>query len=199
MTRDEVPSDLVDALEDVLETHGWGAMTVDLIAKAAGVNRVTLYRNGMSKERLLVAAAVAAALEFKEAALVPLTASGTARERLELLVEALFDSADGHLALLAGLYDGPTAIFHLLGTSTSDIDVITRFEYTEPFERLLRDGMIDGTLWSIDPVEDAELIFNAVGWTYVHMRRSHRWTPARARPAVRRIALASIVPVEGTR
>ena len=38
----------------------------------------------------------------------------------------------------------------------------TSIEFIEPFERLLRDGRIDGTLESDDPLPDATLLANAV-------------------------------------
>jgi AcrR family transcriptional regulator len=183
------PSDeLIAATAAVVDAHGVGGVTGELIAEAAGLNRVTLYRRGHTPQALLLASAHAAAGRFREAALGPLTHSGTAAERLDLLLEVLFDFADGHLALLAGLYDGPSAVFHLGGDEPDDaLEAVSRLEYTEPFERLLRDGDADGTLACVDPNGDAELIFNAAGWTYIHLRRSHHWTPERARTAVRRI------------
>jgi AcrR family transcriptional regulator len=93
----------------VVGAHGVGGVTGELIAEAAGLNRVTLYRRGHTPQAVVLAAAEAAANRFLEAALVPLTHSGTAAERLDLLLEVLFDFADGHLALLARLYDGPRA------------------------------------------------------------------------------------------
>ncbi|MFP5489244.1 MAG: hypothetical protein ACLGHQ_13170, partial [Acidimicrobiia bacterium] len=126
------------------------------------------------------AAASTAALEFRESVLPALADGGTAEHRLTLLLEALFDVADRHLALLTLLYDGPTAAFHLSADQTT-ATMMTRFEYTEPFERVLRDGLVDGTLASADPGADAELIFNAAGWTYVHLRRSHGHPAGRAR------------------
>lgn len=185
-----VSPELVAAVEVALEEHGWGGATAELIAEAAGINRVTLYRRGLTRERLLAAAALAAAEEFRAAALPCLTAPGSARERLDLLLVALYDLADRHLALLAGLYDGPTALFHI-GLDGDDPTSITRLEYTEPFQRLLRDGQSDGTLRSNAPPEDAELIFNTAGWTYIHLRRSHQWAPRRARIAVNRLALCA--------
>jgi len=182
-----VPEDLIHATEAALDQHGWNGITAELIAAAAGVNRVTLYRRGHTTAQLLVAAAAAAAAEFERRALEAITKPGTAAERLDLLLEHLFQLADDHLTLLAGLYDGPTAIFHLTGSHDGDPGLVTRLEYTEPFERLLRDGQIDGTLHTDDPAEDAELIFNTAGWTYVHFRRSHGWPASRARRAVGKI------------
>jgi AcrR family transcriptional regulator len=184
----EVPDDLIAATVAVVEAHGLGGTTGELIAEAAGVNRVTLYRRGHTPQALLIAAAEAAAARFREASLGPLTHPGSAAQRLDLLLDVLFDFADQHLALLAGLYDGPTAAFHLAGDEPGRaMEVVSRLEYTEPFDRLLRDGKRDGTLASADPRGDAELIFNAAGWTYVHLRRSHQWKPKRARVAVGRI------------
>lgn len=187
-----ITPDLLDAVEQVVEKHGWAGTTAELIAEAAGINRTTLYRRGLTKEQLLAEAATAAAAEFRAAALAPLTNPGTARERLDQLLDALFDLADRHLGLLAGLYDGPTAMFHL-NIGSSDPTALTRLEYTEPFARILYDGQADGTLTSTDPSEDGELIFNTAGWTYIHFRRSHGWTPARARAAVSRITSATFL------
>jgi AcrR family transcriptional regulator len=184
--------ELVVATEAALERHGWGGLTAELVAEAAGLNRVTLYRRGHSTQQLLLAAAMAAADEFKHRAVEALTQSGTASERLQALLNTLYQLADDHLALLAGLYDGPTAVFHLTGGEHMDPDIATRFEYTEPFERLLLDGNNDGTLRSTNPREDAELLFNTAGWTYVHLRRSHGWSERKARKAVTRLVIAYV-------
>jgi AcrR family transcriptional regulator len=188
-----VAPELIAATEAVLDGHGWTGLTAELIADAAGINRVTLYRRGHTTAVLLTAAANEAAKEFERAALTALTRPGSAIERLRTLLDALYQLADDHLALLAGLFDGPTAMFHLGGTA-GDAPILTRLEYTEPFERLLRDGDHDGTLHSDKPRQDAELIFNTAGWTYIHLRRSHQWSTHRARAAVTRVATAFISP-----
>ena len=188
-TNDE----LIDAVNTVVEERGLAGTTAELVAAAAGINRTTLYRKGFTRERLLAEAAAASARDFEAATLAPLTAAGSAHDRMLLLLDALYELADQHLGLLAGLYDGPSAIFHL-GLDADDPTVLTRFEYTAPFERLLTDGNTDGTLTSDDPRIDAELIFNTAGWTYVHFRRSHGWTAETARPAVTRITLGAFLP-----
>ena len=185
-------AELLAALNDVVDTHGWAATTSELVAQAAGVNRSTLYRNGHTTERMLTHAAATVASAFKDATVEPLTQRGTAHDRMVCLLDTLYDLADQHLGLLAGLYDGATAIFHM-GGDQMDQGVMTRFEYTDPFERLLTDGNADGTLHSTDPPTDAELIFNTASWTYIHLRRSHNWTTAKAREAVTRITLANFL------
>lgn len=57
-------------------------------------------------------------------------------------------------------------------------DRTTSIEFIEPFDRLLRDGNVDGSLASDAPLADATLLGNAVAWTYLHMRRGHDWEPA---------------------
>lgn len=193
MSAESIHDDLLAAVEQAMEERGFAGATAEAIAEAAGVSRVTLYRRGLTKEGLIGMAAMRAAAEFREASLAPLTDAGSGRERLDLLLAALFDLADRHLALLAGFYDGPTALFHL-GGGGGEPSTLTRFEYTEPFARLLRDGIVDGSLASADPDEDAEVIFNTAGWTYVHFRRSHGWAARRARRAVTRIATAFVLP-----
>ncbi|MFV1990130.1 MAG: TetR/AcrR family transcriptional regulator [Acidimicrobiales bacterium] len=175
--------ELLLSVESAIGEHGFDAVTFEQIATEAGLNRVTLYRRGHTRESLLTEVAAVAAAEFREACLPALTHPGTAPERLYLLSEALFDLADRHLALLAGLFDGPTAIFHL---TVDDHHVLTRLEYSDPFQRILSDGTAEGSMDSRDPAEDAEVLFNLLGWTYIHLRRSHGWDSARAREATRR-------------
>ena len=193
MGMETIDDDLLTAVEHTMEERGFAGATAEAIAEAAGLSRVTLYRRGLTRESLIGMAAARAGTEFREASLAPLTHAGSGRERLDLLLDALFDLSDRHLALLAGLYDGPTAIFHLGGDGVN-ASALTRFEYTEPFARVLRDGNVDGSLASANPDEDGELIFNTAGWTYVHLRRSHGWTARRARHAVHRIATAFVLP-----
>lgn len=176
-------AELIASVEAAVTAHGLDAVTLEHIASAAGVNRVTLYRRGHTRESLLAQAAASATAEFRDASLAPLTHNGTAPERLDLLAEALFDLADRHLVLLAGLFDGPAAMFHL---ALGDHQVLTRQEYTDPFARVLSDGLTEGTLATADPDEDAEVLFNLLGWTYIHLRRSHDWDPTRARVALKR-------------
>ena len=56
----------------------------------------------------------------------------------------------------------------------SEGEALTRAEFTEPLERLLRDGAADGTLREANYEKMATVLFNLVGWTYVHMRTGHR-------------------------
>lgn len=184
---------LVAAVSAVVDERGWSRATTGRIAEAAGVNRTTLYRKGYSAERLLAEAASAVAVQFRRATLEPLAAPGSAHDRLLALLDVLYDLADEHLGLVAGLYDGAALFFHLSSAGV-DTNGITRFEYTEPFARLLADGLVDGTLTCDEPGADAEVLFNTAGWTYVHLRRSHGWPVKRARAQVTRIATAAFLP-----
>lgn len=60
---------------------------------------------------------------------------------------------------------------------------LTRTIFTEPLEKLLREGAADGTLRVQNPVELAAVLLNMVGWTYIHLRTGHGWKPDRARRA----------------
>lgn len=55
--------------------------------------------------------------------------------------------------------------------------------FTEPLEKLLREGIADGSLREVDPLVTATVLFNLVGWTYIHLRSGHAWSPQRARRA----------------
>lgn len=137
---------------------------------------MTLHRRGVSKDGLL-AELVARATEDYRAALWPaLTGEGTGAERLARALEALCDQAERHMALLVALRAQNDAVFH----QTGEEEALTRTVFTEPLERLLRDGAADGSLREVDAVETATTLFNLVGHTYIHLRTGHGWKPERA-------------------
>jgi len=172
-----------------LERHGWHETTLERIAAEAGTSRMTLHRRGVTRSAVL--AALAGHLEgaYRAALWPALTARGSARERMEQALAALCGVAEENLELIAALGDRPRdAIFHEEGEG-----VPTRRTFTEPVERLLRDGAADGSLRPVDdPAETATVLFNLVGWTYRHLRRGHGWSPERARHAVVHIALDGV-------
>jgi AcrR family transcriptional regulator len=179
---------LVEAGRRALRRYGWQALTAERIAEEAGMSRVTLHRRGVRKEDIL-AALTERAVEAYRAALWPaLTAPGIAAERLEHALRALCESAEENLELLVALRSQTDAIFH----EEEPGEAMTRSVFTEPLERLLRDGLLDGSLREVDPVEGATVLFNLVGWTYVHLRTGHRWTPEHARDATIEIALHGV-------
>jgi AcrR family transcriptional regulator len=172
-------SEILEAAQRVFEAHGYAGATIDRIAAGAGVSRVTLHRRGITKDGLL-AELVARATEIYRSALWPaLTASGTGAERLTQALEALCDSAEEHMALLVALRAQSDGVFH----RDDQEEALTRSVFTEPLERLLRDGIADGSLRKVDPTEMATVLFNLVGWTYIHLRTGHGWKPERAHRA----------------
>jgi AcrR family transcriptional regulator len=180
---------LLRAARDVFATHGYGAATLEAIAEAAGVSRVTLHRRGFTKERLLAGLAEAATVDYRDAMWPALTAAGSGADRLQRALVSLCASAERNLAVLIALQAHTDVIFH----EEADTERLTRSVFTEPLERLLRDGAADGTLRPVDPQESATVLFNLVGWTYVHLRHGHRWAPDRARAAVLDVALNGLV------
>ena len=166
---------LLEAAQRAIEAHGYSGATLERIADEAGLSRVTLHRRGVSKDGLL-AELVARATEDYRAAMWPaLTGEGTGADRLHAALEALCAAAERHLALLVALRSQSDSVFH----RREDLP-LTRGVWTAPLERLLRDGAADGSLRQVDVKETATLIFNIVGWTYVHMRTAHGWKPDRA-------------------
>ena len=172
-------SEILGAAQRVFEAHGYAGATIDRIAAEAGLSRVTLHRRGVTKDGLL-AELVARATERYRAALWPaLTGSGTGAERLTQALEALCESAEEHMALLVALRAQSDGVFH----REDQEEALTRSVFTEPLERLLRDGIADGSLREVDPTEMATVLFNLVGWTYIHLRTGHAWKPDHARRA----------------
>jgi AcrR family transcriptional regulator len=185
---------LLDAAKRALELHGYGGATIERIAAEAGVSRVTLHRRGVTKDGLL-AELVARATEDYRAAMWPaLTSDAGGAERLAQALEALCASAERNMALLVALRAQSDRIFHREDAE----EALTRTVYTEPLEKLLRDGIADGSLREVDPVETATVLFNLVGWTYIHLRTGHGWKPERAlRATLDPVLQGLLAPTEG--
>src|SRR4051794_9320491 len=187
---------ILDAARQAIERHGWREATLERIAGEAGLSRMTLHRRGVTREAVLGDLARALEDEYRGALWPALTAPGTAKERLEQALEALCDVCETNLELLVALGEGPRRrIFHepvVGGGDHAGGGVLTRSVFTEPVERLLRDGAADGSLRPLDPAETATVIFNQISWTYRHLRRGHGWPAERARHAVLDLALNGV-------
>ena len=182
-------NDLVDAGRRALRRWGYHGATVERIADEAGVSRVTLHRRGVTKDTI-VAELAARGIEHYRATMWPaLTASGSAAERLRAALHALCEATEANLELLVALRAQTDAVFHDEGED----EAMTRDVFTGPLERLLRDGAIDGSLRDVDPHETATVLFNLVGWTYVHLRTGHGWPPERATAGLVDLALNGVL------
>ncbi|MCA1842038.1 MAG: TetR/AcrR family transcriptional regulator [Actinobacteria bacterium] len=165
---------LVEAAARTVERFGVAGATLERIAAEAQCSRVTLHRRGITREAILQGLARRAAAAYREALWPALVGRGTGRERLELALNGICVAAEDNLAVLAGLFpfDNPD------GDDAADPS--NHVEFQQPIERLLLDGIADGTLSVSDPAETASLLFNAVGWSYVHLRTAHGWEGERA-------------------
>lgn len=180
---------ILDAAVRVLEAGGSRRLTAERVAEEAGLSRVTLHRRGWKREVILGRLAERAEERYRDRMWPVLTAPGTGRERLLHALDLICVLAEENLALLLALdAEANATVFHAEG----EADAQTRTVYTEPLERLLLDGAADGTLRSGDAAEDATLLFNMVGWTYIHLRSGHRWSAARASDAVITIAVEGL-------
>ena len=81
--------------------------------------------------------------------------------------------------MLAGFFLARGEVFHQPGPDALIVDV-----FAEPFERLLRDGAADGSLRDLPPTVTATVLFNLVGWGYIHLRAAHDWNAATAADAI---------------
>jgi AcrR family transcriptional regulator len=169
---------LLDAARETFAAHGYAGATLERIAVAAGRSRVTLHRHGVTKDALLWELLALATDDYRRRLWPALTGAGAAAERLDSALHALCETAEAHLPLLLALRGRSDGIFHQEGE-----EALTRSVFTEPLEKLLREGVADGSLRADDPEELATVLFNMVGWTYVHLRSGHGWPAARVRRA----------------
>ena len=181
-------ADALRRARDLIERDGWPAATMERLAGALGVTRMTLHRRGVRREDVLAALGRLLEDDYRRALSPALEVPGTAAERLAVALRGLCDVTEANMALLAALDSAERdAIFHEPGD-----DALTQEAFTAPLLRLLCDGAADGTLAPDDPAETATVLFNLLAWTYRHLRLGHRWSPERAAEAVTRRALRSV-------
>ena len=180
-----VDAELRLATISVLRERGWDGLTLERVAEVAGRARSTLWRQGLTREVLIGALVGQLAEDFRDVMYPVLTAGGTGRERLVLGIDALCELLDRHLPLLLATDEA----FHQERAPGQPPD------YLRPFITFLREGAADG---SLDPEEDcfetADVLFNAVAWTYVHLRGRHEWPADRARVRVADVVLNGVAP-----
>jgi AcrR family transcriptional regulator len=187
MLQDETTL-LVTGARAVLAEHGWQGASMERIAKASGISRMTLHRRGVTRGVVLDALALALEEDYRAALWPALTAPGSARERLRLALEAECEVAEANLAVLGALEDAErSSVFH-----ARDGRGLTRPAFTEPLIRLLADGAADGSLRPLEAEEAATVLFNMVGFAYRHLRAGHGWSPERACGQVLDIALSGV-------
>lgn len=180
--------ELVAATSAAVARWGLTEATLERIGAEAGMSRATIYRRGVTREELVAALTGQAAETFRDAMWPALAGAGTAAERLRAALTALCETADRHLYLLAGMFLAHGEVFHQPGPDALTVDV-----FAQPFERLLRDGAADGTLRAVPPTVTATVLFNTVGWGYIHLRASHEWPAERARDAVLDLTLHGLL------
>jgi len=165
------------------------------IAREAGITRVTLYRRGETRAAIVSALRGELAREERDVLLPLLASEGAARTRLTSVVTALCRIADERADLLTGLDDATlNAVYHDPGK-----DPLTRSEFVAPIVRLLRDGVLDGSLRTFaDPDEAATVIYAQVFYAFLHLRRGHGWTAERSTAAVVDLTIGGVLPENTT-
>jgi AcrR family transcriptional regulator len=159
----------------VLGEQGWNGLTLERVAEAAGRARSTLWRQGLTLEVLVGALVGELATDFRETMFPILTTGGNGRDRLERGLVALCELLDRHLPLMLATDEA----FH------QDTAPGQPPDYLHPFIQFLREGAADGSLEPGDDlVEAANVAFNAVAWTYVHLRGRHGWPAERTTSSV---------------
>lgn len=175
--------------------HGWAGATLERVARAAGVSRMTLHRHGIGREEVLALLAAAYEADFRRAVETAAGGSGDGGVRLRRALGAVCDVSERHLPFLRGLDEAAdTRLFH----ERADV-VRSRRGYVDPVEALVRAGIGDGSLRPRPPAETATLLVNAVDRTYRHLRIAHRWSARRARNAVLDLILPGVETAAVTR
>ena len=180
-TAPRIEPALRDATILVLREQGWDGLTLERVADVAGRARSTLWRQGVTRDLLVGSLIGEVAADFKGAMFPILTSPGSGRDRLERCLEALCDLIDRHLPLMLATDE----VFHQPPEPGQPPD------YLRPLIQFLREGEADGSLTlRADLAETSDVLFNAVAWSYVHLRGRHGWEPERARETIVDLAMS---------
>jgi AcrR family transcriptional regulator len=153
------------------------------------MSRMTLHRRGVSKLDILRAVAEGYEEDHRQAMWTALVSDGTAQQRLRRALALQCEVTERNLATLEALSAAARdAIFH-----DSGAEALTRRTFVAPLQRLLLDGVADGSLAEVDAEETATVLFNAVSHTYRHLRTGHGWSAERARRAVIRLVVEGLI------
>lgn len=196
MYRTDWESRVTEAALEVLAERGLAGLSIASLARRLGASRMTLHRNGVTRERVVELLSVRAAEEYQHAVWPTLVSTGSGLDRLRRALQATCWVADPWRHLLVGLFAEDGGIFHEPNQAADDERdraVGTRSVFVEPLARLLRDGALDGSLTEVADVEQtATVLFNQVGWTYLALRVGQRWPRERAEEGVLTLALAAV-------
>ncbi|MGL6278702.1 MAG: TetR/AcrR family transcriptional regulator [Gaiella sp.] len=168
--------------------HGWAGATLERIAAASGVSRMTLHRHGLGREEVFVLLAAAYEDDFRAAVANAADVPGRGADRLRSALAAVCHVTERHLAFLRALdEETDTRLFHV-----RDAEVRSRRGYVDPVAAVVCDGIADGSLRAMAEKETATLLVNAVDRTYRHLRSAHGWSPRRTREAVLDVVLRGV-------
>jgi AcrR family transcriptional regulator len=187
--RNELSERVVEGAFTAVAEHGWSGATLERIAAASGVSRMTLHRHGIGRDEVFALLAASYEADFHAAVTRAAAAPGSGAERLRRSLGAVCDVSERHLAFLRALdEETDTRLFHV-----RDGDVRSRGAYVDPVATVFRDGVADRSLRHDAAGEAATLLVNAVDRTYRHLRIAHAWSARRAREAVLDLVLRGVV------
>ena len=164
---------VIDGARRAIATGGWQAATLTRIAEEAGRVADDAAPPGPRPRRDLRAARARLRGRLPRRALADGHGQGTGAERLEAMLVAVCEVTEDHLDFLAALdEEADRRFFH-----ESDDEVHSREGYITPIERLLADGIADGSIRAGRDRGDGDGARQRVDRTYRHLRRAHDWDP----------------------
>jgi AcrR family transcriptional regulator len=187
---------VIEGARRAIAAGGWQSATLTRIAEEAGVSRMTLHRRGLGRDEIFALLARDYEEAFRAALWPSVTARGSGAERLEATLLAVCAVTEDHLDFLAALDEEADRRFFHEATD----EVHSREGFIGPLERLLLDGIGDGSIrGGIESEETATVLVNACDRTYRHLRRAHDWSAERARGAIVDMLLRGVLPGQPSR
>jgi AcrR family transcriptional regulator len=154
--RQRIEAALIDSLGALMAEHGFGDITLGMVAERAGVARNTVYGYFPDKTHLLLAYVQREVEGFVHRVRVAIDATTGAEQRLSLLVEHLLRYfADG---------PGPHVEISALMGPESYAQFFASFEPVRLLlVRVIREGVHEGVFATTDPEASSALVHAAIG------------------------------------
>ena len=183
---------LLDATEALLIERGIDGVSLERVGARVSRSRVTLWRQGVTKDTLVTGLLQRLSDDFRDAYLPVINTPSSGRQRLAASMEVLFDIADRHLDLLAVSDE----VFHWATERCVFPSGSKGFLW--PFIGALELGRADGSITHGGRIDDAaDVIFNTACWGYVHLRNRHGWPRKRARTQITALLIDGLTPASG--
>lgn len=181
---------LINGALEVIDAVGIEGLNLERLAVAAGRNRVTLWRQGVTREGVLEALHKHLFDLYSRAIWPALASDASAMDRLRQALAGICRVVESQLPFIAATGAISDTLDHAIHACGQPRDA-----FSAPLERIILDGVREGEMQLNDTTtaEAASIVLNGVVSSYVHLRRAHQWQQDRTVQVVTDVLTRGVV------